>query len=115
MDIDRTGSAMSKETFVVGCQGIGFHGGVLMVDLVGLSTTEKDAEGRPMREPRLRLIMTPEAMLETMNAMQGIAVRLVEKGVLKRNEGEGAQAPGASAPAAPAPASGDGRPKSPNF
>jgi hypothetical protein len=104
---------MSKETFVVGCEGIGFHNGVVMVDLVGLSTTQKDAEGRPLREPRLRLIMTPDGMLETMNALQGMVNHLVERGVLKRTEGAPPQA--GSEQAAPAAGPGNGGPKSPNF
>jgi hypothetical protein len=110
---------MSDEKFVVGCEGIGFHGGVVLLDLVGLSTTNKDAEGRPLREPRLRLIMTPDGMLETMNAMQGMVNRLLEVGLIKRADAPagGVQQnaePGASAEAPASPELG-GQPKSPNF
>jgi hypothetical protein len=97
---------MTTENFVVGCEGIGFHGGVVLVDLAGLSPTQKDAEGRPLREPRVRLIMTPEGMLETVNAMQGMIARLVEVGLLKRTEGQ--------APNGKGPGNGGGQPQSPH-
>lgn len=106
---------MANETFVVGCEGIGFHGGVLLVDMAGLSATQKDAEGRPLREHKLRLVMTPEGMLETVNAMQGMIARLVEVGLLKRTEGQAPGAPQAAPQAAPAQGPGGGQPKSPNF
>ncbi|MFH1034537.1 MAG: hypothetical protein V1806_08525 [Pseudomonadota bacterium] len=77
---------MSKETFAVGCGGIGFHNGVVMIDFTGLSATEKDAEGRPAKEMRQRIIMTPDALLETFNNIQGMINKLVEVGVLKKNE-----------------------------
>lgn len=104
---------MGKDNFVVGCEGIGFHGGVVLVDMAGLSDSQKDAEGRPLREHKLRLIMTPEGMLETVNAMQGMIARLVEVGLLKRTDGpapgQGPGAPGASN------IGGNGQPQSPNF
>jgi hypothetical protein len=100
---------MAKETFVVGCEGIGFHGGVLLVDMAGLSESQKDAEGRPLREHKLRLLMTPEGMLETVNAMQGMIARLVEVGLLKRTEGPAQEAPQVQS------SGGEGQPKSPNF
>jgi hypothetical protein len=99
----------------VGCEGIGFHGGVVLVDLAGLSPTQKDAEGRPLREPRVRLLMTPEGMLETVNAMQGMIARLVEVGLLKRTEGQTPGGPQGQEPGGKAPGNGGGQPKSPNF
>lgn len=103
---------MTSEIFVVGCEGIGFHGGVVLVDMAGLSTTQKDSDGRPLREPRVRMVMTPEGMLETVNAMQGMIARLVEVGLLKRTEGQGQ---GGSQGEAGKAAPGGGQPKSPNF
>lgn len=102
---------MSKETFAVGCGGIGFHNGVVMIDFTGFSTTEKDEEGRPQKEMRHRVIMTPDALLETFNAIQGMMNKLLEVGILQKREGPEAGGPGqvAAAPAAPV------QPKSPNF
>jgi len=97
---------MSEETFAVGCGGIGFHNGVVMIDFTGLSITNKDAEGRPLIEMRHRVILTPDALLETFNAMQGMMNKLLEVGILHKKE-----TPEAGA-AAPLP---QGQPKSPNF
>ncbi len=97
---------MSKETFAVGCGGIGFHNGVVMIEFTGFSLTGKDAEGRPLKEAAHRVIMTPDALLETFNAMQGMMNKLLEVGILQKRDEAG---PGAVAPVAP------GQPKSPNF
>lgn len=97
---------MSKETFAVGCGGIGFHNGVVMIEFTGFSLADKDAEGRPLKVPAHRVIMTPDALLETFNAMQGIMNKLLEVGILQKREG-------AEPGAAPAPVTG--QPKSPNF
>jgi hypothetical protein len=102
---------LSKETFAVGCGGVGFHNGVVMIDFLGFSLTEKDAEGRPQKEMAHRLIMTPDALLETFNAMQGMMNKLLEVGILQKREGE---APTPAGPAAVSPAL-QGQPKSPNF
>lgn len=77
---------MADETFAVGCSGVAFHGGVVILDLVGLSQTEKDADGKPVRELRQRIIMTAEGMLETYNAISGMMGKLEEVGVIKRKE-----------------------------
>ena len=110
---------MHNESFVVGCDSAAFHNGVVILDLAGLSAAERDSEGRPKRELRCRLIMTPQAMLETMGAMQGIAKRLAEIGVLR--PGEAGQA-GPAAPGSPDKTddgkkggNGGDTPNSPNF
>lgn len=77
---------MSDEVFSVGCSGVAFHGGVVILDLVGLSHTEREEDGKPKRELRQRIVMTAEGMLETYNAMRGIIGKLEEAGVLKRKE-----------------------------
>ncbi|MFH1034539.1 MAG: hypothetical protein V1806_08535 [Pseudomonadota bacterium] len=76
---------MLKETFAVGCAGVAFHNGVVMVDVTGLSTFESDANGRPITEIRERLIFTPEGFIATFNTMQGMMEKLAEVGLVKRN------------------------------
>ena len=92
---------MSKETFAVKCGGIGFHNGVVMLDFMGFSTTEKDGEGRPLTVMAHRVIMTPDALVDTFNTMQGMMNKLLEVGILQKREG--------AAPSDP------GTPQSPNF
>lgn len=79
---------MADETFAVGCSGVAFHGGVVFLDLVGLSHTQRDADGRPARELRQRIVMTAEGMLETYQAITGIISKLEEAGVIKRKEAD---------------------------
>ena len=83
---------IQSEFFVVGCEGISFHNGVVMIDLARLSVTNKDDQGQPQREFSHRLVTTPPGMLEMFNAMQGMLNKLVEVGLLTRREdGQGAE------------------------
>lgn len=99
---------MFSETFAVGCAGVAFHNGVVIVDLVGLSTTDKDDQGRPARELRQRVILTADGAVETFNGLKSMLDKLVEVGVLKRDSGAAAAPPAA-------PDGGEGGPQSPNF
>jgi hypothetical protein len=94
-----------SETFVVGCRGISFHQGVVLIDLDGLSATAKDDQGHPVREFSHRILTTPPGLVEMFNAIQGILDKLVQVGVLTRQEGT----------VAPQPQPQGGQPKSPNF
>jgi hypothetical protein len=76
-----------------------------MVDFMGFSLTEKDAEGRPLKEMAHRVIMTPDALLDTFNTMQGMMNKLLEVGILHKRDGAPEEAPVAV----------QGQPKSPNF
>ncbi len=87
----------NSETFVVGCRGIIFHHGVVLIDLDGLSAEEKDDQGHPVRELCHRLVTTPPGLLEMFNSMQNMLDKLVEVGVLTRQEG--AVTPAAGGPA----------------
>ncbi len=86
---------MIPEIFVDGIGGIGFSGGMVRIDLVSLSPNEKDAEGKPEREVRQRLIMTPIGLIEVFTNMHKMLDKLVELGVLQRRPatGEIPQAP----------------------
>lgn len=94
-----------SESFVVGCRGISFHQGIVLIDLDGLSPTAKDDQGHPVRELGHRILTTPPGLVEMFNAIQGILDKLVEVGVLTRQEGT----------VAPHPEKAGGQPKTPNF
>lgn len=113
---------MPEEKFVVGCAAIGLYSGAVFLDLNGLSMTERDDKGQPVRELCQRIIMTPDALLETFNAIQGLLARLEQAGVIKRTQPGAQAAGGADQPPAEEKTdkkakSGDGgkQPKSPNF
>ncbi len=76
--------ADKKEMFVDGIGQIHFAGGMIRMDLVTLQPTE---EGKaPIPEPKVRLIMPPQGFLATFNAMQQLIDKLVDAGVLKKND-----------------------------
>ena len=92
---------MIPEIFFDGVSEIGFGGGVVRIEFATIEPGKKGADGKPAKTPRQRVIMTPQGVLETYAAMQGIVNKLVELGVLEKR-------------AAEAPA-GKGGSSSPNF
>ncbi len=75
---------IKKEIFADGIGQIHFAGGMIRLDLVSLQPTE---EGKaPASEAHTRLIMPPQGFLSAFNSMQQLIDKLVEAGVLKKNE-----------------------------
>jgi hypothetical protein len=61
-------------------------GGVVRVDLVSLSPTERDANNNPKPTFRQRLIFSLEGFVNSTEAMQRILQGLFDAGVIKRTE-----------------------------
>ena len=73
-----------KEIFADGIGQIHFAGGMVSFDFV---TLQPEAEGKaPTPEANLRIIMPPQGFLAAFNSMQQLIDKLVEAGVLKKNE-----------------------------
>jgi hypothetical protein len=73
-----------KEIFADGIGQIHFAGGMVRFDLVTLQPQE---EGKaPIPEPTLRLIMPPQGFLAAFDSMQQLINKLVDAGMLKKNE-----------------------------
>ena len=121
---------MFSENFIVGFGSIALYSGVVVLDLTGLSPTERDAQGQPTKELRQRIVMTPEAMLETFNAMQSLMAKLEQQGLVRRTGPGDAPTPataqvedsdeakteeGEKAKKKGKKGKGDGQPKTPNF
>ncbi len=99
---------MIPETFADGIGRIGFSEGMVRIELVSVGIQEK--EGKAVREPCHRLVMTPQGFMQAVQAQLNLIRKLEEAGVIRR-----AAAPGGDgAGAAPAPAA-NGGPRSPNF
>ena len=76
--------ADNKEIFADGIGQIHFAGNMVRFDLVTLQPTE---DGKaPVPESHARLIMPPQGFLAAFNSMQQLIDKLVEAGVLKKNE-----------------------------
>ena len=79
-----------KEIFADGIGQIHFAGGMIRYDFV---TLQPDEEGKaPVRKSNVRIIMPPQGFLNAFNSMQQLIDKLVEAGVLQKNENAAAPA-----------------------
>ena len=73
-----------KEMFADGIGQIHFAGGMVRFDFMTLQPQE---EGKaPVPEGSIRVIMPPQGFLAAFNSMQQLIDKLVEAGVLKKND-----------------------------
>ncbi len=73
-----------KEIFADGIGQVHFAGGMVRFDFVTLQPAE---EGKaPVPEANVRIIMPPQGFLGAFNSMQQLIDKLVEAGVLQKNE-----------------------------
>ncbi|MBI1209608.1 MAG: hypothetical protein GC191_20285 [Azospirillum sp.] len=79
--------------FIDGVERIGFGRGVVRIDFYGLSSTLFGEDKQPLPEFRQRLVMSPEGFLDTLAAMQGLATKLQEAGMMPRRAPPAPQPP----------------------
>jgi hypothetical protein len=73
-----------NEIYADGIGQIHFVGGMVRFDFVTLQPGE---EGQPpVPSPKVRIIMPPQGFLAAYNSMQQLIGKLVDAGVLKKNE-----------------------------
>ncbi|MFA6714746.1 MAG: hypothetical protein WCS27_05180 [Victivallaceae bacterium] len=77
--------AEKKEIFADGIGQIHFAGGMVRFDFV---TLQPDEEGKkdPVAVCRERVIMPPQGFLNAFNSMQNLIDKLLDAGVLQKNE-----------------------------
>ena len=79
-----------KEIFADGIGQVHFAGGMVRFDFVTLQPAE---EGKaPVPESNLRIIMPPQGFLGAFNSMQQLIDKLLEAGILQKNEAADKQA-----------------------
>lgn len=78
---------MADQLYCDGVQDISIIGGVIRIDYFALSPTAKNADGKPAREFQKRVVMSPEAFLQSYGAMELIMNQLIERGLVTRREG----------------------------
>jgi len=90
--------------------------GVVRMDLLALSATRRDDDGNPVPEFVEQLVMSPRGFMRMLSALGQAVKGMEEKGLIRRNEGDGQTA---SAPVAPTNGGQDkaaaGEAASPNF
>ena len=78
--------ADKKEIFADGIGQIHFAGNMVRFDFVTLQPSEDG--NAPVPASNVRIIMPPQGFLGAFNSMQQLIDRLVEAGVLQKNESE---------------------------
>ena len=73
-----------KEIFADGVGQIHFAGGMVRYDFVTLQPEENGKA--PVPQSNVRVIMPPQGFLAAFNSMQQLIDKLVEAGVLQKNE-----------------------------
>ena len=76
--------ADKKEIFADGVGQIHFAGGMVRYDFVTLQPEENGQA--PVPQSNVRVIMPPQGFLAAFNSMQQLIDKLVEAGVLQKNE-----------------------------
>ena len=76
--------ADKKEIFADGVGQIHFAGGMVRYDFVTLQPEENGKA--PVPQSNVRVIMPPNGFLAAFNSMQQLIDKLVEAGVLQKNE-----------------------------
>ena len=73
-----------KEIFADGIGQIHFAGNMVRFDFI---TLQPNDDGKaPVPEPNVRIIMPPQGFLAAFNSMQQLIDKLVDAGVLKKND-----------------------------
>lgn len=76
-----------QEIFADGIGQIHFAGGMVRFDFV---TLQPDADGKaPTAKSSIRIIMPPQGFLGAFNSMQQLIDKLLDAGVLQKNEKNG--------------------------
>ena len=73
-----------KEIFADGIGQIHFAGGMVRFDFV---TLQPETEGKaPVPQSNIRIITPPQGFLSTFNSMQQLIDKLLDAGILQKNE-----------------------------
>ncbi len=97
----------AHEVFADGVGEIVLSGGMVRMDLVAMTGSQRDEDNQPKLEFRQRIVMPPDGFLRSFSAMEDLVKQLIKAGLVKPRDGEGVA--GAEATVV------DDQPKSPNF
>ena len=74
---------MDNKCYIDGVQHVHYLGGMVRLDLFRLAP---QANSEPLQESAGQLIMTPQGLVSMLNAMQQLAEKLTEAGVLQKRQ-----------------------------
>jgi hypothetical protein len=99
-----------NQLYTDGVEEVSITSGIVRVDLFQYVAGAKGKDGRPPREIAQRLLLSPEAFIQTYTALEQVVKQLQEKGLVQRRGDAAAAAGAAGKPPVMAP-----KGKSPNF
>jgi hypothetical protein len=94
-----------EQHFCDGVEEVSITSGIVRIDFFHYAPGERAKDGRPPRNASHRVLLSPEAFVQTFTALEQVVKQLQDKGLLQRKSG--AVAAGGKAPAKAG--------KSPNF
>ena len=97
----------SREIFADGIGEIVLSGGMVRMDLVALTGSQREKDDKPTLEFRQRIVMPPDGFLRSYSAMEDLVRQLVDAGLVKPRDGANAPPAKGAQPAE--------KPSSPNF
>ncbi|MEG3640328.1 hypothetical protein [Magnetococcus sp. PR-3] len=92
---------MKDEMYIEGIGEIGFHLGMIRMNLMGLDLSEKDENGNPTPVVQQQAVMSLRGFLVSLAAMENMVDKLVDAGVLKRRDQDGGAVLTPAVPEAP--------------
>ena len=106
---------MHDQSFADEVGGINIRDGVVRIDLVSYPPAARDDEGNPAPIFCGRLVMTIPDMLRSYDKMRGVMKKLVDQGMVIRNQEEKRQGQASGAAKKPSAKTSTGGASSPNF
>ena len=76
-------------TFIDGVGDVRIHEGIVRIDLLALSPTERDKEGNPVPQFVDQMVMSPHAFLRMVSALGATVKQMQDKGLLSAAPGAG--------------------------
>lgn len=107
---------IGNHTFIDGVGDIRMHEGIVRMDLLALSPTQRDKENNPVPQFVDQMVMSPRAFLRMVSALGATVKKMQDNGLL--GDGGAAEAPAKPAAKTKAPAkkkSSGSKKGSPNF
>ena len=77
------------EIFIDGLGKTRFAGGVLRIDLVTLQDPPEGSAKAAATETRMKLVMTPQGLLQTVKGLNALVQEMVDRGILVAQKPKG--------------------------
>lgn len=73
---------MANQTYIDGIGEVRLTEGIVRMDLLALSPTQRDDDGRPVPEFVKQIVMSPQGFMRMVQALRSTLQQMQEKGIL---------------------------------